>query len=227
MSYKIFVSYKYRDTSVYPLKSYVDEILSPTKVRDYVDKLEKFFDKTNNIYKGESDDEDLSNLSDDEIWEKLKPRIFDSSITIVLISPKMKEQHRTERSQWIPWEIAYSLRETTRGDRTSHSNAILAVVLPDRNNEYFYYSYPQNCYRGCSCTLYQTQSLFSILQKNMFNQRYPKRKFCEESKNIFNGDCSYISSVNWGDFIISPMYYIDHAVQIKEHIDEYDICKEV
>ena len=227
MSYKIFVSYKYRDTSVYPLKSYVDEILSPTKVRDYVDKLEELFDKTNNIYKGESDDEDLSNLSDDEIWEKIKPRIFDSSITIVLISPNMKEQQLTDRAQWIPWEIAYSLRETTRGDRTSHSNAILAVVLPDRKNEYFYFSYRQSCYRGCSCIYYQLQSLFSILRKNMFNQLYPKQIICEEHGSIPTGDYSYISSVYWADFIRSPMYFINHAIQIKEHIDEYTICKEV
>jgi len=203
MSYKIFVSYKYSDTEVYPLHSKVKELYSPTTARDYVDKLESYFDKTNNIYKGEPEGEDLSHLSEDEIWEKIKPRIFDSSVTIVLISPRMREPHKAERDQWIPWEIAYSLRETTRGDRTSHSNAILAVVLPDRNNEYLYYSYPQSCYRGCSCTLYQTQSLFSILRKNMFNQYYPKRKFCEESRNIFNGDCSYISSVNWEDFIIS------------------------
>ena len=62
MGYKIFVSYKYHDTSVYPLKGYVDEILSPTKVRDYVDKLESFFDKTSNIYKGELEREGLSDL---------------------------------------------------------------------------------------------------------------------------------------------------------------------
>ena len=227
MGYKIFVSYKYHDTSVYPLKGYVDEILSPTKVRDYVDKLESYFDKTSNIYKGESEGEDLSDLSDDAIWENLKPRIYDSSATIVLISPRMKEQYKAERNQWIPWEIAYLLRETTRGDKTSHSNAVLAVILPDRNNEYFYYSSPQACFGGCSCIHYQTESLFSILKNNMFNQRYPKRKFCEEGKNVFLGDYSYVLSVNWCDFIRSPMYYIDHAVQIKEHIEDYDISKEV
>jgi hypothetical protein len=132
MANKIFVSYKYKDSNVLPLKNGLIEILDPTTVRSYVDLLENYFDATEfAIYKGESDDEDLSNLSDDQIWEKLKDRIFDSTVTIVMISPSMKETNRRDRSQWIPWEISFSLKETTRNDRTSRSNAMLAVVLPD------------------------------------------------------------------------------------------------
>ena len=116
MGYKIFVSYKYVDDSIYPLSNPLS-ILSfkRSTVRDYVDKVESYFEHTDNQYKAESDNEDLSYLPDDAIWERLKDRIYDSSVTIVMISPNMKEPYRSERSQWIPWEIAYSLRETTRG----------------------------------------------------------------------------------------------------------------
>ena len=97
MGRKIFVSYKY------------------PKVRDYVSWLEKKFnDRSDHIYKGEHDNEDLSLRSEDYIWSSLKDKIYDSSITIVLISPNMKEPNKWERSQWIPWEITYSIRETTK-----------------------------------------------------------------------------------------------------------------
>ena len=138
MGRKIFVSYKYADGNVYPVP-YISDY--QPKVRDYVTWLEKkFTDRTEHIYKGEHDNEDLSDKSDEYIWAKLKDKIHDSSITIVLISPNMKEINRWERSQWIPWEIAYSIRETSRNCYVSRSNAILAVILPDRKNNYDYFS---------------------------------------------------------------------------------------
>jgi hypothetical protein len=149
MDNKIFVSYKYGDNQVENLSLYGD-----STVRDYVDEFERKFDSSDNINKGESDGEDLSKLSDNTIWEKLKDRIYDSSVTIVLISPNMRETGKWQRSQWIPWEIAYSLRETTRNDFTSHSNAILAVILPDSKGRYSYYN---------------KDNLFPILKSNIDN----------------------------------------------------------
>lgn len=72
----------------------------------------------------------------------------------MLISPNMKEAGKWQRSQWIPWEISYSLRETTRSDRTSHNNAILAVILPNKNGTYDYY---------------KKDDLFPILKENIDN----------------------------------------------------------
>jgi len=227
MANKIFVSYKYKDNNVYPLRSQLEEAFNPTTVRTYVDKLEDYFDKASfAIYKGESDDEDLSHLNDDAIWEKLKNRIYDSTLTIVMISPNMKELYRNDRSQWIPWEISYSLKEMTRNDRTSHSNAILAIVLPDRNGNYSYFMEGMKC-NDCMCTTFHINTLFDILEKNMFNQKTKTPKNCFNGRAVFLGEHSYIKSVKWSDFVLSPQYYINTAIDIKNNIDEYEIIKEV
>lgn len=92
MGHKIFVSYKYHDDNVYNLKEGENSI-----VRDYVNEIMNKIDSSDHIYKGEDDNEDLSELEDDTIWEKLKDRIYDSTLTIVLISPAMKENEKSDR----------------------------------------------------------------------------------------------------------------------------------
>lgn len=141
MGKKIFISYKYADKEVYNGVGISSSTLSAdVKARDYVTWLEeKFTKRTAHVYKGEKDNEDLSDKSKDYIWDFLKDKLYDTSITIVLISPNMKEYRRWDKSQWIPWEISYSLRKVPRNGYTSHSNAILAVILPDKSNSYAYF----------------------------------------------------------------------------------------
>ena len=165
MGHKIFVSYKYADDNVKNLK-----LFENSTVRDYVDELENKIDNSNHIFKGESDGEDLSNLSEDAIWEKLKDRIYDSTLTIVFISPNMKEDGLEDREQWIPWEISYSLRETKRKNEagqeiTSKTNAMMAVVLPDSNNSYNYYLEDHTCCFSF-CRTHYTGKLFKIIREN-------------------------------------------------------------
>lgn len=230
MGYKIFVSYKYHDDSVYPLSNPLNWYSSTrSTVRDYVDRLESYFDYTSNIYKGESDNEDLSYLPDDVIWEKLKDRIYDSSVTIVMISPNMKEPYRSERSQWIPWEIAYSLRETTRGDRTSHSNAILAVIIPDRNHQYNYFTEPFSYQRADGQWCNGEDPVFSIIRENMNNRWNFNNPFLSDHGIYMpsTNDESYIPSVTWDDFVHQPMRYIECAVRHKDNIVNYQISTDV
>lgn len=150
MGRKIFVSYKYKD---YDVKS-LPGATPPTWPCDYVDYIKNNVLADDDIYKGENSDEDISNWEDYQIWEHLKKKIYDSTVTIVLISPNMKEAGKWQRFQWIPWEISYSLRETTRNDRTSHNNAILAVILPNEKGKYDYYD---------------KNNLFPILKNNIDN----------------------------------------------------------
>lgn len=81
----------------------------------------------------------MSVLEDTTIQSILGDKIYDSTITLVLISPNMKDPNLPETEQWIPWEISYSLREQSRNGRTSKTNAVMAIVLPDANGRYDYY----------------------------------------------------------------------------------------
>src|SRR5258708_11422705 len=170
MGKKIFISYKFGDTNVAQLGNN-----SVTTVRDYVDSLQDMFEETPHIYKGEEDGNDLSQFKDETIESKLRDKIYDSSITMVLISPGMKEAGLREDEQWIPWEISYSLRERTRNERTSRSNGLLAVVIPDSNDSYeFFLTYDA----ACSAIFFNTPFLFKILSANMFNLKIPETREC-------------------------------------------------
>lgn len=226
MGNKIFVSYKYADDQVRNL-----EVGKNSTVRDYIDEFEKKLDVSDNIYKGESDGEDLSNLSDETIWNKLKDRIYDSAITIVFISRNMKEKSKAERNQWIPWEVSYSLKETSRKNKngdsiTSHSNAMLAVVLPDIDNSYSYYLESKNCCTS-KCTIHHTNKLFEVIRKNKFNKKEATKRICNNDDTIWTGTCSYIEAVRWSDFMNNYQKYVNSAIDRQNCIDDFEIYKEI
>ena len=91
MAHKTFISYKYSEART--LRDRIIDALGP--------------DAT--YYKGEtSDSPDLTDTSTENIKKNLKDMMFDTSVTIVIISPHMRE------SKWIPWEIKYCLKQTER-----------------------------------------------------------------------------------------------------------------
>ena len=215
MGKKIFVSYKYSDSLVQnlPAKLY-------TTARDYVDKLDDLIEDEDHVYKGEHDDEDLSHLDESTIEQKLRDRMYDSSLTIVIISKGMRE-NKPEREQWIPWEVSYSLKETTRGGRTSQTNAMLAVVLPDETGSYDYFMESNS---ECNSTTYSIDILFPILRKNMFNRKETKTRDCN-GITVHIGYFSYIYCVQWDYFRDNVNDYINIAYEIYEKRDEYNIVK--
>lgn len=129
----------------------------------------------------------MESLAESTIGSKLGDKIFDSTITIVLISRGMRE-NKPDKDQWIPQEISYSLREQSRNGQNSKTNAVLAVVLLD---EYGSYSYFLNLDNFCNCTNYNPPFLFEILGKNMFNIKNPETRDCA-GKKVYNGYYSYI-----------------------------------
>ncbi len=226
MGRKIFVSYKYADDDVANLSAWKN-----STVRDYVTEFENILDFSDNIYKGESDGEDLSKLSEFTIWQKLRDRIYDSSITVIFISPGMKENGKKDKDQWIPWEVSYSLKETSRKNKsgvsiTSRSNAMIAVVLPDASGSYTYYLEKKNCCNS-GCTTHHTDILFQIIRDNKFNLKTATKKNCNAARTIWYGDYSYIAAVKWSDFIQDYSTYLEAAYERRDNIDNYEIVKSI
>ena len=203
MGKKIFVSYKYNDSSVYSPYGY-------KTVRDYVNEIEKKLDYTDNIYKGEHDGEDLSNFKDSTIESHLRDKIFDSTVTIVLISKNMKDKGVQEDEQWIPWEISYSLKNPCRNGRTSSTNGIICVVLPDENNSYDYYINKIGIRQN-----YNESVGFEIISKNRYNRLDNKEPV------------SYIYTCEWDYFINHINSCVDEAVDRQGQRLYYKIVKDV
>ncbi len=233
MGKKIFISYKYADNNVENITDNKSFWGSCT-VRNYVDEIENILkDKTDHIYKGESDGEDLSQLASSTIWNKLKDRIYDSTLTIVMLSKGMKDKYKEEKHQWIPQEISYSLKEMSRKDKngnpvTSRTNALLAVVLPDVNGSYDYFTYKKNCCTS-GCTFYESNStyIFDIMKGNLFNQKTPNCNSCDTGATVYHGDPSYMYCVKWSDFVNDMEKYIDKAYSLQDNQDDYNIQKEI
>lgn len=241
MGYKIFVSYKYADSNVAELNSENGQTKSkgmsdensqcePFTARNYVDYLQNVKFSGDDFNKAENDGEDLSQFKKLTIQSKLRDKIWDSSITLVLISKGMKEKDSPEINQWIPWEVSYSLREPTREGTTSHANAILAIVLPDEDNSYDYFvqrkmvtddqgkDHPFNSL-NFKCT-------FEIIRKNMFNKIHPDIEYIK-GHALYSDDSSYIRYVRWEDFVENPDYYLELAKDSNAHIDDYNLVKKV
>ena len=223
MGRKIFISYKYADTNVRQIPNI---LLRKTRVRDYVDKLQDLIGEEN-INKGEKDGEDLSVLEDTTIQSILGDKIYDSSITLVLISPNMKEPYKSELDQWIPWEISYSLREQTRNGRQSKTNAVMAIVLPDANNSYEYFLREHSC-PYCNSITYMTNTLFKILSANMFNRYRPTYSTCTHHNTPpETGEFSYIPCVTWDNFVADIDGNLKRVEKIKDNICLYNIKKNI
>lgn len=221
---KIFVSYKYKDSNVQQLAGIspgedTDYMITP---RHYVDTVIEMIGE-DHVYKGEKSDEDASHLADLTIQSKLRDKLFDSSITLVLLSPNMWDRALPQKEQWIPNEIYYSLLNKSRGERKSKTNAVLLVALPDISGSYEHAVVHGNC----GVRSWQTHNFFHVIRENMFNLKLPNTNSCDTCFNSHHtgGDHSYAHPVKWEDFISDHNSYIDHCLALRDRRDDFKIVK--
>lgn len=201
MAHKTFISYKYSEAQ---------------KLRD--DIIQALGDDAT-FYKGEtSDSPDLTDTTTENIKKNLRDKMYDTSVTIVIISPNMKE------SKWIDWEIEYCLKDNTRKGRTSHNNGIVGVIMK-YNGRYDWFKTTKTNPDGCSSTTYDESKVYDIINNNRFNQN-PKEYSCDVCKTVDALTGSYISFVDEETFLNNPSKYIDNAYNKSENDAEgYDLVK--
>ena len=201
MSHKTFISYKYSEAQ---------------KLRD---RIIKALGDDATYYKGEtSDSPDLTDTSTENIKRNLTNMMYDTSVTIVIISPNMK------KSKWIDWEIEYCLKNISRKGRKSHTNGVVGVIMKyDGGYDWF----KKQCINsdGCSSITYEEDKVYDIINNNRFNQN-PKIYSCNICKTVNTLTGSYIAYVEEDDFISNPTTYIDNAYDKSENdAAGYDITK--
>lgn len=202
MAHKTFISYKYSEAQ---------------GLRD--DIIDALGDDAT-YYQGEtSDSPDLTDTSTENIKRVLRDMMYDTSVTIVIISPHMKE------SKWIDWEIEYCLKNETRKDRTSHTNGVVGVIMKC-NGGYDWFKQNTINSDGCHSSSYDESFLYDIIKNNRYNQN-PQKYSCPICKTVNSLTGSYISFVEEEDFLANPQRYIDNAYNKSENdAAGYDLTKQ-
>ena len=201
MAHKTFISYKY------------------SEARGLRDKIIQALGKDASYYKGEtSNSPDLTDTSTENIKKHLTDMMYDTSVSIVIISPHMKE------SRWIDWEIEYCLKNIPRKGRTSHTNGIVGVIMKC-NGGYDWFKNTRKNQDGCSSSSYKEELVYDIINKNRFNQN-PKEYSCVKCRTVDALTGSYIAYIEEELFLKNPRKYIDNAYNKSENdAAGYDIVK--
>ena len=186
MARKTFISYKY------------------SEARDLRDRIIRALGDDATFYQGEtSDSPDLTDTTTENIKRHLSDMMYDTSVTIVILSPNMKE------SKWIPWEIEYSLKNTTRKGRTSHTNGVVGVIKKVNGSYSWLKSVGTNCH-NTNTVSYELSRLPDIIADNHFNSN-PPQWHCPSCKTYDSLLGSYIAFVEEEDFLRNPSFYIENA----------------
>ncbi|MGU7778667.1 TIR domain-containing protein [Burkholderia sp. PU8-34] len=170
-------------------------------------------------YQGETaESPDLTDTSAENIKNNLKDMMFDTSVTIVIVSPNLIH------SKWIDWEIEYSLKEITRDGETSHTNGIVGVIMK-HNGTYDWLIEKHENEDGCTVRRYKDTKLYKIINNNRYNFTGDEKYSCNHCKTFSQLGGSYISLIDEDQFLLDPSKYIENAYSKSKNISNFDISK--
>lgn len=201
MAHKIFISYKYSES------------------QELRDKIVESLGEDAKYYKGEtSDSPNLIDMKTETIKNHLKGMLFDTTVTIVIISPNMK------KSKWIDWEIEYSLKNIERDGRKSSINGIVGVIQKVNDSYEWFETNRTNCHGNVTLT-YHMEKVYDIISKNHFNSN-PEIWHCDTCKTYDCFNDSYIAFVEEEYFLENPNKYIENAYKKSQNDGkEYNLLR--
>jgi len=201
MARKTFISYKYSEAK---------------ELRDTI--VQKMGDDAK-FYTGEtSDSPDMSDSTTESIKETLKDMMYRTSVTIIIISPNMTQ------SEWIDWEIEYTLKQIKRGDLTSRANGLLGVIMK-YNGSYDWLISRTTKQDGCTARSFNESLLYDIITKNRFNRKGAEKYSCTTCKTFDWLQGSYMSLIDEETFLKDLDKYIENAFDKSQIITDFDLTR--
>lgn len=202
MARETFIAYKY------------------SEAQDLRDEIIKKLGDDASYYQGETaESPDLTGTTVENIKENLKNMIFGTSVTIVIISPNIK------KSNWVDWEIQYSLKEYKRSSFKSRTNGIIGVVMKVNGNYNWLISSFQNP-DGCTTRSIDDSLLYNIIINNRFNLTTDDKYSCSTCKTFDQLNGSYISLIEQDRFLNDPRHYIENAYDKSQSLGNYELSKD-
>lgn len=199
---KVFVSFRFDDG--HDIKEDVIEVLENEGL--IIDK---------------SEDVDRSHLSEESIREYLFKKLKDSSITIVLITPKAvnyKKDYLGNYDDWLYDELRYSLYNR----ENNPINGVIALYTDD-SKKYLIEQVRHSC-EVCNeeSVVNNIKSFDNLIRPNMMNvKKKHKRNDCVE---IYDGDYdSYISLISLNKFLDDPSHYLEVATEKRKNASNYEV----
>jgi hypothetical protein len=202
MARKTFISYKY------------------SEAQDLRDEILESLGEDASYYQGEtSESPDLTDSSTESIKENLKDMMFATSVSIVIISPNMI------KSDWIDWEIEYTLKEIKRGETKSRTNGLVGVVMKVDGSYDWLISHNKKD-DGCNSRYTDKTKLYNIINSNLFNNITEDKYSCSTCKSYDWLTGSYMSIIKEDDFLNDSTKFIENAYDKSQNLKDFDLTKE-
>lgn len=203
MGHEVFVSYKFSDG-----KNTKDRIMS-------------VINKSGHFYNGEKGFCKLE-VADQTLKKYLSDMIYGTTVTIVVISLDVV------KSEWVDWEIRYSLENHTRNGRTNSRNGIVCVIKGEKNTFSSYYGYQAPLDYNWAYTYNNGKRIFredvfpNLIKANAKNSFGLVGYFygvLQDGSNLhFNDYCVIVTE---SEFVKNPNKYIEEAYKRSNDYTNY------